>query len=136
MKFFQKPFPLVFLRKASSFQHLLIIITNKSISVWFSLVKWATTGDSFMRPWVILKRWLLIRQWRGFPVFPTYQRPHVLPCTRSVMLDVWQEASSFNLKHSPVTLLVKMSVVIHMGQVLHLLASQRKFPGDHLCWEI
>ena len=43
-----------------------------------------------------------------------------------------QEARSFSLKRSPVTLLVNVSVVTSMGQVLHLLASQQKLPGESL----
>ena len=40
--------------------------------------------------------------------------------------------SAFNLKCSPVTLLENVSVVTSMGQVLHLLATQRKLPGGSL----
>ena len=38
----------MFLKMASSFQYLSIIMTNKSTSEWPSLVKWAATGDSFI----------------------------------------------------------------------------------------
>ena len=49
-KVLQRPDPsalaLIFLRMASSFQHLSMIITDKSVSLWPSLVIWAATGDS------------------------------------------------------------------------------------------
>ena len=120
---------------ASSFQHLFMIMTDKSASVWPSLVKWAATGDSSMRLWAMLKRWLLIREWRGCPVSPTYWRPHLLHCIKQITLDVLQEARSFNLKCSPVTLLDNMSVVTSMGQVLHL-ALKRKLPGGSLIFGV
>ena len=69
---------LIFLKMASSFQHLLMIMTDRSASVWLLLVKWAATRDLFVRLWVKLKQWLLIRERRGCPVSPKYWRPHLL----------------------------------------------------------
>ena len=37
---------LIFLKMASSLQHLSIIMTDKLATLWPSLVKWAATGDS------------------------------------------------------------------------------------------
>ena len=71
-----------------------------------------------MRLWAMLKRWLMIREQRGCPVSPTYWRPHLLHCIRSITLDILQGPRSFSLKHSQVTLLENVSVVTNMGQVL------------------
>ena len=114
---------------ASSIQHLSMIMIDKSASVWPSLVKSAATGDLSMRLWEMLNRWLLIQEWRGCPVSPTYWRPHLLHC-------ILQEARIINLKCSPVTLLENVSVVTNMGQVLQLVASQRKLPGWSLILEV
>ena len=121
---------------ASSFQHLSIIMTNKSASVWPSLVKWAATGDSSMRIWAMLKRWRFIRERRGCPVSPTYWKPHLLHCINYITLNVLQEARSFSWKRSLVALLENVSVVTNMVQVLHLLASQRKLPWGSLILDV
>ena len=68
---------LIFLKMGSSFRHLSMIMTNKFGSVWPSLVKWATTGDSSMRLWAMLNWWLLNQQ----PSFQHHPQSHKqIPC--------------------------------------------------------
>ena len=59
---------LIFLKMASSFQHLSMTMTDKSAKVWPLLVKWVATGDLSMRLWAMLKRWLWISDhWTTVP---------------------------------------------------------------------
>ena len=125
---------LIFLKMASSLEHLSIIMTNKSASVWPSLLKVGHHRGLVHAPMghvemIAVDLRMVVA---GFS--------HILKTTPITLYWIncyrfLQEASRFNLKRSAVTLLENVSVVTNMGEVLHLLASQQKLPGDHFFWE-
>ena len=96
--------------------------------------KCSATGDSSVLLCAMLKWWPLTLRCSGWPVSPTYCRPHLLQVIKQIILEDLQEAVNFILNFWPVLWLVNLSVAINIGHILQPAALHGRLPGTHSEW--
>ena len=110
----------IFCRHASRLRENSITMAVMSDSTCAPLLKRSATGDSSVLQCAISYQWPLTLICSGWPVSPTYWRPHLLHIIKYIMLEDLQEALNFTSNTFPVVWLANSSVAISIGHVLHL----------------
>ena len=111
---------LIFHKHASRLRASSTARTAMSDSLCVLLLKCSATSVSSVLRCAVSFWWPLILIWRNWPVSPTYWRPQLLHVIKYITLEDLQEAKNFTLNTFPVVWLENSSVIIRMGQGLHL----------------